>query len=162
MLAGGVVAADQQMVHTGVGVVFGQQPKPRPRVQPRAVRSGAGGVALPGARRDQGGQRVDADRAGVGGDAPVGRDRQHVAQPVIADGGPQPRVGAVHFVAGHPRGRDVGGDGAVDQRRGQRRLGRKVAVVLRDSRWIAAIGILGPGLGRYRARSISACPRGAA
>ena len=30
---GGIVAADQQMMNTGVGVVFGQQPKPGPRVQ---------------------------------------------------------------------------------------------------------------------------------
>ena len=61
------------MMHTGVGVAFGQQPKPRPRVEPRAVRSGTSGVALPGTRRDQGGQHVDADRAGVGGHATVGQ-----------------------------------------------------------------------------------------
>ena len=101
MLAGDVVAADQQMVHTGVGVAFGQQPKPRPRVEPRAVRSGTSGVALPGTRRDQRGQHVDADHAGISGHAPVGRDGQHVAQPMIANGCPQPRVGAVDFIAGH-------------------------------------------------------------
>ena len=70
-------------------------------------------------RRDQRGQRVDADQAGIGGHAPVGRDGQHVAQPMIANGCPQPRVGAVDFVAGHPRGRYVCLDRAVDQRRGQ-------------------------------------------
>src|SRR5436309_3389107 len=51
VLAGGVVAADQQMMSTGVGVVFGPQPKPLPRVQPRAVRPGAGGVCLPAVAR---------------------------------------------------------------------------------------------------------------
>ena len=38
------------MVHTGVGVVFGEQSKPRPRVEPRAMGSGstlvAGSVTL--------------------------------------------------------------------------------------------------------------------
>ncbi len=63
MLAGGIVAADQQMMVPGVGVVFGQQPKPCPGVQPWPVRAGAGGVFLPGMCRDQRGQRIDADRA---------------------------------------------------------------------------------------------------
>jgi hypothetical protein len=74
------------MVHTGVAVVFGEQPKPRPRVQSEAVRSRARGVALPGTSRDQCGQRINADRAGVGGHPPVGRDRQHVTQSVSAHG----------------------------------------------------------------------------
>ena len=36
-LAGGIVAADQQMMAAGVGVVFGQQRDPGPRVE-RVVR----------------------------------------------------------------------------------------------------------------------------
>ena len=96
------------MMNAGVGVVFGQQPKPGPGVQPWAVRPGAGGVFLPGVCRYQRGQRIDADRAGVGGHAPVGRDRQHIAQAVAADGRAQPRVGAIDFVAGHPRGGNLG------------------------------------------------------
>ena len=67
---------------------------------------------------------------------------------MIANGCPQPRVGAVDFIAGHPRGRYVCLDRAVDQRRGKPRLGGKAPVLLRDSRLIAAIGILGPRLGQ--------------
>ena len=52
---------------------------------------------------------------------------------MIANGCPQPRVGAVNFIAGHPRGRYVGLDRAVDQRRGKPRLGGKAPVLLRDS-----------------------------
>ena len=104
-------------MNAGVGVVFGQQPKPGPRVQPWTVRSGAGGVFLPGVGRDQRRQRIDAERAGVGGHAPVGRDRQHISQTVAADGRAQPWVGAVDLVAGHPCGGNFGCHGAVDQRR---------------------------------------------
>src|SRR6201989_3024388 len=43
VLAGGIVAADQQMMDSGVGVIFGQQPKPGPGVQAWPVASGAGG-----------------------------------------------------------------------------------------------------------------------
>jgi hypothetical protein len=42
--------------------------------------AGTGGVTLPGMCGDQGGQGVDADRAGIGGYPPVGCDRQHVTQ----------------------------------------------------------------------------------
>ncbi len=53
VLAGGVVAADQQMVDTGVCVIFGHQAKPGPGVQAWAVGPGTGGVFLPGVCRDQ-------------------------------------------------------------------------------------------------------------
>ena len=53
VLAGGVVASDQQMVDTGVGVVFGQQAKPGPGVQAWAVGPSASRVCLPGVCRDQ-------------------------------------------------------------------------------------------------------------
>ena len=39
----------------------------------------------------------------MGGYAPVGRRRQHVGQPVAANGRPQPGIGAIDFVA-HPGG----------------------------------------------------------
>ncbi len=43
----------------------------------------------------------------------------HIPQAVTANGRPQPRVGAINFVAGHPRRGDLGGHRAVDQRCGQ-------------------------------------------
>jgi hypothetical protein len=51
VLAGVIVAADQQMVHTGVAVAFGQEAKPGPGVHPRPIGPGAGGVLLPGIGR---------------------------------------------------------------------------------------------------------------
>ena len=80
VLAGGVVAADQQMVNAGVGVVFGQQPKPGPRVQPRAVCPGTSGVPLPGARREA---ARAARRRGSGrrGWAPAGWPRRPAHTP---------------------------------------------------------------------------------
>ena len=144
-LAGGVVAADQQMVHAGVGVVFGQQTKPRPRVQARPVGSSAGGVALPGVGRDQCRHLVDTDRAGMSGHAPVGRDRHHIAQTVTTNGFPQARVSAIDFITGHPCGGHTGGHGPVDQPGGQCRFGRKTPLPVGDSRISAAITVISPG-----------------
>src|ERR1700741_5399117 len=162
MLAGGVVAADQQMMAAGVGVVFGQQPKPRPGVTPWPVRAGTGGVALPGMCRDQRGQRIDADRAGMGGHAPVGRNRHHVTQSVASNGCAQSWVGPVDFVAGHPPRGYSGGHSAVDQCCRQRWFGRETPLVGRDPASAQRSWSSAQLRGRYRARSISACPRGAA
>ena len=79
-LAGAVVAADQQMMDAGVGVVFGQQRDPGPGVEARAVAAGAGGVFLPGPFGQQ--SREASTRIGP---AWVGMRRlaeigQHVAQ----------------------------------------------------------------------------------
>ena len=147
---------------TGVGVVFGQQPKPGPGVQTWAVGTGAGGVFLPGVCRDQRGQRVDADRAGVGGHAPVGRDRHHIAQAVAADGRAQPRVGAVDFVAGHPRAGTLASTARSISSVASVGLVAKPLLSVGDSGLCAAVGSSVHDLGRYRARSIRACPRGAA
>ena len=66
-LAGGIVAADQQIMMTGVGVLFGQQGDPGPGVQARAVAAGAGGVFLPGPFGQQAGQlSTRIGPAGVG------------------------------------------------------------------------------------------------
>lgn len=162
VLAGGVVASDQQMVDTGVGVIFGQQPKPSPRIQPRSVRAGAGGVLLPGVGRDQRREGIDADRAGVGGYAAVGRDGQHIAQLVAAHGRPQLRVGAIHFIPSHPRRGNFCGHSTVDQRAARAGLVAKT----RLSSGIPASAQRSESshhdVGRYSARSIRACPRGAA
>ena len=148
VLAGGVVAADQQMMNAGVGVVFGQQPKPGPGVQPWAVRPGAGGVFLPGVCRYQRGQRIDTQRAGVGGHAPVGRDRQHIAQAVTTDGRTQPGVGAIDFIAGHPRRGNPGGHGAVDQLGGQCGFGGETLLSVGDSSIGTAVRVVGPAAGK--------------
>jgi hypothetical protein len=95
------------------------------------VRPGAGGVGLPGRRADQGRQRVDADRAGMGGHPAVGGDRQHVAQAVRAHVFTQVRVSTIDFVAGDPTGGNVRLDGAGDQRPGHGRIeNSQVAVYL--------------------------------
>jgi hypothetical protein len=144
MLAGGVVAADQHMMAAGVGVVFGQQPIPRPGVQPWPVRAGAGGVFLPGVCRDQRGQRIDADRAGMGGHAPVGRNRHHITQSVASNGCAQSWVSSIDFVAGHPPRGYSGGHSAVDQCCRQRWFGRETPLVGGDSGVGAAIMVVGP------------------
>src|SRR6476659_755287 len=69
-LAGGIVAADQQMMDSGVGVIFGQQPKPGPGVQAWPVASGAGGVGLPSMCGYHIRSCVDKDGDGVGGHTP--------------------------------------------------------------------------------------------
>ncbi len=143
-LAGGIVAADQQMVPPGVGAVLGVERDPGPGVPARAVAAGAGGVLLPGPSGQQGGQAVHADRTGRGGDAPVGRHGQHIAQTVTADGGAQPRIGAVDFVAGHPRRGDLRLNGAGDHGCRQRGFSRETPPVGGDSGVIATILILGP------------------
>ena len=109
------------------------------------VAAGAGGVFLPGPFGQLGGQLIDADRSGGGGDAAVGRHGQHIAQAVAAEGGAQSRVGAVDLVAGHPRCGHLRGDGAVDQ-------GCASAGLVAKPRLLAGIpassqrcGILGPG-----------------
>ncbi len=128
----------------GVGVVFGQQPKPCPGVQPWPVRAGAGGVFLPGMCRDQRGQRIDADRAGMGGHAPVGRNRHHVAQSVASNGCAQSWVGSIDFVAGHPPRGYSGGHRALDQCCRQRWFGRETPLVGGDSGIGAAFMVVGP------------------
>ena len=67
-----------------------------------SVAAGAGGVFLPGPCGQLGRESIHADRTRCGGDAPVGRHGQYVAQAVTADGGAQLRVGSVDLVAGHP------------------------------------------------------------
>ena len=95
-------------------------------------------------------ERVDADRAGLGGDAAVGRHGQHVAQPVAADGRAQCRIGAVDLVAGHPRCGRVGLDRAADQHFGQGGFGRETPSISGDSSLLAAVSILGPRLGQVQ------------
>jgi hypothetical protein len=51
--ASDVVAADQQMMDAGVGVIFGQEPKPRPGETRGRWRVGASGLFLPGVCWDQ-------------------------------------------------------------------------------------------------------------
>ena len=162
-LAGAVVAADQQVMLPGVGVVLGQQRDPGPGVQAVAVAAGPGGVLLPGPR----GQHRRAARRRGSGPASVGTrrladDRQHVAEPVAADGRAQGRVGAVDLVAGDPRRRDLGRDRAADHRLGQRGFGREPRLSSGIPASSQRSGSSVHDLGRYRARSISACPRGAA
>src|SRR6476620_1361863 len=62
VLTGAVVAADQQIVPAGVGVVFGQQADPGPGVVALAVAARSGGVFLPGPAGQLCGESIDADR----------------------------------------------------------------------------------------------------
>ena len=148
-LPGGVVAADQHMLDPGVGVVFGFDGEPRPRVPAVALASGACGVALPRLGWDQVGELVDPDRAGSGRHLPVGRDLQHIAQAVSADGLAQCGVGAVDLVTGHPRTRHFRLHGTGDHRRGQRRLGRELRFVRHTGRG-APVTVVGPRLGQIQ------------
>jgi hypothetical protein len=133
----------------GVGVVFGQHPKPGLVVQARAVRPGTA-ERFRRACRYQCGQRIDADRSGVGVHPPDGRDRQHVAQAVAADRRPQFRVGALTFVAGHPGCGDLRLDSAVDQCCSQCGFGRESPLFIGDSGVVAAPGVVGPRSRYYR------------
>ena len=66
-LAGGLVAADQQIMLTGVGVLFGQQRDPGPRVDAVPVAARPGGVFLPGPSGQVAGSRsTRIGPAGVG------------------------------------------------------------------------------------------------
>ena len=81
----------------------------------------------------------------MGGHPAVGRDLQHVPEPVLAHRAAQGRVGAVDLVAGHPPGRDTGLHRAGDHRCSQRGFGRELdAVRNAGSRAPAWVG--GPGL----------------
>ena len=62
----------------------------------------------------------------------------------------QPRVGAVDFVASHPRCRDLGLHSTVDQRCGQRRFGRENLLLSRDSSAGAARRVASPRLGQVQ------------
>ena len=136
------------MMVAGVGVVFGQQRNPGPGVVALPVAAGTGGLFLPGPFGQHGRELIDADRSGRGGDAPVGRHGQHVAQSVAAEGGPQRRVSTVDLIGGHPRRGDLRLNGAGDQRSRQGGFGRETPSVDRDSGVVAAIGIFGPRLGQ--------------
>jgi hypothetical protein len=107
-------------------------------------------MALPGVGGYQGGQRVDTDGTGVGGHPPVGRDCHHISQAVPTDGRPQPWVGAIDFIAGHPCGGNVGRHRTVDQRCGQCWFSRETALIAGDSGVDAARRVFGPGLGQVQ------------
>jgi hypothetical protein len=67
-------------------------------------------------------------------------------------------VVAVDLVTGHPAGRDSGIQGGVDHLQRECRLGGELDVV-GDAGAGARSGKPVHDFGRYRARSISACPR---
>ena len=68
------------MMVAGVGVVFGQQRNPGPGVVALPVAARSGGVFLPRPFGQLAGSSIHPDHAGRGGDVPVGRHGQHVAQ----------------------------------------------------------------------------------
>ena len=71
----------------------------------------------------------------------------------------QARVRAVDLVAGHPGCRDSGVQRGGDHRAGQCGFGGETPLVRRDSGVVAPLRVVGPASGRYKARSIRACPR---
>jgi hypothetical protein len=72
-----------------------------------------------------------------------------MADPASLQLGPQPGIGAVDLVAGHPGGRDAGVQGAGQHLGGQRRLGGKPYLV-RDARSRQPFRILDPASGRIQ------------
>ena len=93
---------------TGVGVVFGAQRDPGPRVVALALgcRRRRSASARPAWVACAGSASTRIGPAWVG-TRRLADDGQHVAQPVSADAWPQRRVGAVDLVAGHPPCRDL-------------------------------------------------------
>ncbi len=152
--AGGVAAADQQPVVTGLVGVFGQV-DPGPGVPALAFAAGAGGADLPRPRRYRSGEDLDAGGSGVDRDAPVRGDLHHVSQSQRAEGAPQLGVGAVHLIAGDP------------PRRGTPRTARVIILASQRPGLVANVtsgGIFAPArrcgspahpAGRYNARSMN-------
>ncbi len=147
--AGGVVAADQQPVVTGLVGVFGAQVDPGPGVPALAFAAGAGGADLPRPRRYRSGEDLDAGGSGVDRDAPVRGDLHHVSQSQRAEGAPQLGVGAVHLIAGDPPRRGTPADGARDHLASQRGLGRERDFG-RDLRARATLRVAGPPGGQVQ------------
>jgi hypothetical protein len=79
----------------------------------------------------------------------VAGHRQHIADAAGLQLGPQPGVGAVDLVAGHPRRRDRGVQRAADHGRGQLGLGRKPDLV-GDAGRPQARRIINPALGQVQ------------
>ncbi len=161
-LPGAVVAANQQVMVSGVAVGSSGAGRPAPTSRSAAPLAPDPALLLPGPCGQCGrraGRRGSArPRWGLGG---WPRPRTH--SPARGRGWPRAgRVGAIDLVAGHPPRRDVRGHRAVDQSSRQCRFGREIPSVVRDSGALTAFRVLGPGFGRYRARSIRACPRRAA
>jgi hypothetical protein len=88
--AGAVVAADQQVMMTGVGVVLGPQRGPGPGVKAVPVAARAGRVFLPRPRGQPRREPVAPDRAGLGGQIAPSRHAPHRLVAVRVDRG-QPR-----------------------------------------------------------------------
>ena len=152
-----VVAADQQMVTAGVGVVFGAAARSRPRSSSagrgcrhrRSVSARPVWAACAGSRST----RIGPAWVGTRRLAAIG---QHIAQAVAAD-----RRRAAWGRRRRPRRRPPTPrapsrcDRAGDQCCGQRGFGRETPLVAGDSGVVAAVGILGPRLaaGTGRGRS---------
>jgi hypothetical protein len=75
--------------------------------------------------------------------------RQHIADTAALQLGPQPWVGAVDLIAGHPGGRHAGVQGAGQHPGGQGRLGGK-ADLLGDAGRPAAVRVLEPASGHIQ------------
>src|SRR3954453_22936427 len=75
---------------------------PGPLVEALALGPSSGRDPPPGPPGQLRGQLVGADRAGVGRDAPVAGDREHIADLLGLALGAQAGVGAVDLVAGQP------------------------------------------------------------
>jgi hypothetical protein len=111
-----------------------RQPRPRrtARPVPDLLEQGVGGLG-----------------AGAGPDRVVAGHRQHLADLAGFQLGPQPGIGAVDLIAGHPGGRDPGGRRPAEHPVGQCRLGRKPDLV-GDAGGLAAVGIAGPAAGHVQ------------
>src|SRR5215207_3152829 len=159
-LAGLGVAADQQpalpslTARCRVAVV---QADERPVVVAVALGALTGRDALPSPRRDPPEEGVGAPGV-TGGEHPmVTGHRQHLADTAALQLGPQPRVGAVALIAGHPGGRHAGVQGAGQHPGGQAGLVAKPtwagmpAARQRSGSWSQPRAT-------YSSRSIMACP----
>jgi site-specific DNA recombinase len=151
-LPGLLVAADQQPALGGLASMTEAivvEADERPVVEAVTLGALAARDLLPGPRRNPGGQLVGAVGVAAGDHAVVAGHHQHVADRAGFQLGPQPGIGAVDLVGGHPCCRDAGIQRAGQHPGGQLRLGGKPDLV-GDAGCLQALGVTGPRPGQVQ------------
>ena len=146
LFSGAAVTADQQPAVARPAGVDGQ---PGPVVEAVALGALAGGVALPGAAGQTGGELAGLAGTRGGGHPVGGGHRQHVPHLTAFQVSAQAWVGAVHLIAGDPGGRRPRLQRAADHAPGQLRLGREYCLP-RDARRRAPRRVSSPRPGQVQ------------
>ncbi len=138
------------------GLGFGLDADQCPGVVARSFGSLGRGVGLSRGGAHGRGQVAHRDAAGAGGDLPGRGDLHDVPEPVAANLPAQSRVAAIDLVAGDPLPGTLAARARSIIAR-ELRLGRELDVI-GDAGTRAPVGSSHQDVGRYRARSTSACP----